>query len=142
MAQIKSIEIESGRTLERDGSYHKQGRTMIIEFSEGEWPISPPPDNGSWVPIVEAYGKQLDAQVNAGLGLAKGEEPKAEPPVREEPTEKQLKYCNQLKNKIHGGEGVVKEFLDQHNAKALDELTKKEISDLIDILNPKDSGGD
>lgn len=133
MAQIKSIEIESGKTIEKDGSYHKQGRTMRIDFGEGEWPITPPPDNGSWIPIVEAYGKQLDAQVNAGLGLAKGEEPKPEP-VREEPTEKQLKFCNQLKNKVDGGEGVVKEFLDQHDAKALDDLTKKEVSELIQIL--------
>lgn len=141
MAQIKSIEIESGKTIEKDGSYHKQGRTMIIEFNEGEWPISPPPDNGSWIPIVEAYGKQLDAQVNAGLGLAKGEEPKADtPPVREEPTVKQLKWAKDLEKKIHGGEGVVKEFLDQHEADCLDNLSKSEISDLIDILNP--NGGD
>lgn len=31
----------------------------------------------------------------------------------------------------------MKEFLDQHDADCLDNLSKKEISDLIDILNPK-----
>lgn len=91
MAHIREMIIESNKTLEDSGSYHKAGRSMTITFRPDEYPLTGPPEgDGDWTPMIMDLGKQLDNQVDIALGL-KTQKP---PETREEekPEPKQEKF--------------------------------------------------